>query len=288
MSALIKKQLLSDVQNDQGRLGGSIALYEGAPVYIEHKHYSDKEARGADSAKILGRVQDLTRLLSSPRAPSFRSLRCKGYFNDPTESAYCLVFDRPAQSSANVTPRSLLSLLRSSYMPSVSQRIQLALDLTTTLLHIHAGGWLHKGLRSDSILFFPASETAARTLADPYILGYEYSRRVGTGEISDKPSDNPSRDIYRHPSAQGPVSDTFHKAFDIYALGIVLVEIAYWRSFGHILENTLKVKLTNVSAIEMKTGSDITDSRRRSDRFTPKSAIQDGGPICKGRSLLLQ
>ena len=35
--------------------------------------------------------------------------------------------------------------------------------------------------------------------------------------------------LYRHPKAQGPTRERFCRAYDVYALGIVLLEIGFWR-----------------------------------------------------------
>jgi len=46
-------------------------------------------------------------------------------------------------------------------------------------------------------------------------------------EISEQPSADPKRDIYRHPEAMGEPSASFSAAKDFYALGIILLE--NWR-----------------------------------------------------------
>lgn len=81
-------------------------------------------------------------------------------------------------------------------------------------------------------------------------MGYEFARGDDPAEISDKPSSDPSRDVYRHPNAQGPTSSSFIKAYDIYALGIMLLEIAYWKPFSKIVEKL--IGSSKVSAILMK------------------------------------
>ncbi|KAJ9648633.1 hypothetical protein H2199_001488 [Coniosporium tulheliwenetii] len=248
---MANKRLLQSIKDLEPARIGAIALYEGVPVYVERKRYTGSNVSGANAVTISIRVQSLSRLLNIPKAPSFRSLHCIGYFQDSLNSEYDFVFDRPLNSRENIPPRSLLSLLKSSYIPSQTQRLRLATELATTLLHLHAGGWLHKGLRSDNILFFPASSDAPRTLDEPYIMGYEYARHDKPGELSEKPSQNPAHDVYRHPRAQGPVSDNYKKAFDIYSLGIILVEIAQWRAIADIIEK-MGLKLKDVSSKKMQ------------------------------------
>lgn len=59
------------------------------------------------------------------------------------------------------------------------------------------------------------------------MLGFELSRPEPY--FSAGQSDfEPKRDIYRHPDRQGQPTDVFKKIHDIYALGVVLLEIGLW------------------------------------------------------------
>ena len=59
---------------------------------------------------------------------------------------------------------------------------------------------------------------------EPWILGFESSRPEG--ELSYGPTEiYPERDVYRHPDRQGQVKMQFTKLHDIYALGVILLEI---------------------------------------------------------------
>jgi hypothetical protein len=198
---------------------GITAFYEDVPVYVERKKYAAADIDGANAVKITRRVEDLSKFLHVPKAPSFQSLHCVGYFQDAINSEYVFIFDRPLTARDTTSPVSLLSLLKSNLIPSQTYRFRLAAGLATTLMHLHASGWLHKGLRP---------------------------------QLSDKPSQNPELDIYRHPRAQGPVSDTYVKAFDVYCLGIMLVEIAYWRSWESLLREKVGVKLEDVNPDKME------------------------------------
>ena len=81
-------------------------------------------------------------------------------------------------------------------------------------------------------------------------MGYELARGDDPAEISDKPSSDPSQDVNRHPNAQGTTSSIFIKAYDLYALGIMLLEIACWKPFSTIIEKLVGVP--KVSTVLMK------------------------------------
>ena len=62
---------------------------------------------------------------------------------------------------------------------------------------------------------------------EPWVLGFMFSRPESF--FSAGPADFfPARDIYRHPERQGQPQETFKKIHDIYALGVVLLEIGLW------------------------------------------------------------
>lgn len=71
------------------------------------------------------------------------------------------------------------------------------------------------------------------------MLGFEYSRpeadfSLGITDICL------SRDIYRHPVRQGQPGMMFNKIHDIYALGVVLLEIGLWEPAITLEKNQFK------------------------------------------------
>jgi hypothetical protein len=48
----------------------------------------------------------------------------------------------------------------------------------------------------------------------------------------------PERNIYRHPERQGAPSKSFSKVHDIYALGVVLLEVGLWKPAMDIFKET--------------------------------------------------
>jgi hypothetical protein len=111
-------------------------------------------------------------------------------------------------------------------------------------------------------------------------MGYEYSRHDQPGELSQKPSKNPTHDVYRNPRAQGPVSSSFTKAFDIYSLGVILIEIAYWREFGEVIEK-MGVKAKDVSSESMQQVRQRILDEQGLDRFPQTLRFRMGNNYSK-------
>ncbi|KAL8697648.1 MAG: hypothetical protein Q9201_007020 [Fulgogasparrea decipioides] len=223
------------------------ARYDGKCVFIEWKTLP-VHARH----KIMTRVKDLAILLGAPKHPSFRSLRCKGLVRDTDDSKIAFVFEIPEIYGCQ-PPRPLRTMF-GSISPSVTERLQLALRITESVRQFHTGGWLHKNLRSENILLFPsgnASMSAEFPLTNPVLAGFAFSRLDSPSAISEQPSADPQRDIYRHPDAMGEPSKSFTVVKDVYALGTVLLEIGEWRSLKSLVEKIVDVGKADVTLIQL-------------------------------------
>lgn len=65
--------------------------------------------------------------------------------------------------------------------------------------------------------------------AIPYITGFEFSRpALGATEVMV--GFDIERNLYRHPDRQGSAMANFSKIHNLYALGVVLLEIGMWES----------------------------------------------------------
>ena len=212
-------------------------------VWIEWKDYATEydEDRQTEVPleEHLKRVKELVALLKSEKPSEFCTPRCLGFFDERNDSEksennfrFGLVYEKPDK---NVTPISLHHLIREDSMPSLSDRIRLAHKTATCILYLHAVNWLHKALRSDNILLF--SKENKIDLGNPFITGYEYARPDGDGERTTGVVPNKWLELYAHPIYQGGgTRGRYRKSFDIYSLGIILLEIAYWKSIEDIME----------------------------------------------------
>ena len=232
------------------------AIYRGRSVLVEWKKYTlDSSPHSTWNEMIQRRIMQLAMLLGSSNKPNeFRSPHCIGYFADPEEDQYRygLVYEKPAGTSPTARAVSLLDLLTIGAKPSLTARIKLAHAIASSLLYLHAVDWLHKGLRSDSILFFtsPGSEP---DYANPTLAGFDYARPDRPGEQTDPPPENSEHDIYRHPSSLHRATSRSKKSYDIYSLGIVLIEIAHWRRIDDIVKMPEDAKAAQRTIRNMRT-----------------------------------
>ncbi|KAK6359607.1 hypothetical protein TWF696_000755 [Orbilia brochopaga] len=239
--------------------------YRHAYVWVEWKTYM---AQGLDSlppAYVEDRVRKLAALLRNEQKPrEFRVPDCLGYVHQPEFERFGYVFCWPktaedsglAGSQATTgaviyQPISLYALLRNLECPlPLGMRIAIMRAVATSIWYLHATNWLHKGLQSENVIFksTPDGLVDRNLLGYPFLSGFEYSRPAEAGERTERPAANSLyRELYRHPNAQfdlpreatgmgrettgGGGTNTrkgFRKIYDIYALGVVLLEVALW------------------------------------------------------------
>jgi hypothetical protein len=228
------------------------------PIWIEWKSYIlentiPKNFRDInlrpDAVKVriqpetMQRVQELAALLKSEKPRQFCTPCCLGYFDDREDPIYGeenptrfgFVYEKPTYADPDRAPKSLHELLTEEDKPPLTNRIALAYKLSSSLLYLHAANWLHKGLRSDNILFF--SRQGRPDLTDPYVSGFEYSRPARPGALATTAPEVISEwEIYRHPDYQDErPQHKARKTYDIYCLGLILFEIAHWRPLDQVM-----------------------------------------------------
>ncbi|KAK3382661.1 prion-inhibition and propagation-domain-containing protein [Lasiosphaeria ovina] len=239
--------------------------------YLFERKDFDPNISPEDKQKLSSRMQRLVMLLRKPRSPAFMTPQAEGCIHDASSSCWWLVLHFPLElrlslhyqlpSSTHLTPVSLLSLLRAKTAPKpqLEARIALASAICTTFSELYTSGWLHKGVRSDNILFrtsslnpllpsttedqssLPQQDSSshmARLLQSFLVAGFDYSRQESEGATIDKAktSGNVAVAIYRHPNYQGDAAQGYKVQHDMYSLGLVLVEIALWMPISSFLD----------------------------------------------------
>jgi serine/threonine protein kinase len=137
-----------------------------------------------------------------------------------------------------------------NFHPSLTARFNLAAKLANTVLYLHSAGWLHKNLRSENIVFFlPDSDLP--TLSSPYVMGYQLARIDCNNELTEEAPHHWEADMYRHPETLSRARRSrFGGRFDVYSLGMVLLELAYWYPLTKIFDKVINPKNCNLSQIQ--------------------------------------
>ncbi|KAK0740379.1 hypothetical protein B0T18DRAFT_431708 [Schizothecium vesticola] len=239
-------------------LKGHGKLRTDLDVMVEWKQYGPtKEVQSL----ALERSDRVARLLSGGALlpDDIRALRCVGYFENADARRVRTLFELPAlvaaQGASSVEVVTLADeLANPAYEASgggmlLSHRFHLAWTLARAVLKLHLSGWLHKDIRSDNVIFFKPGGQVAVNLAAPYLAGFGFARpdQILLASESQYAQDNEALALglaYCHPEYQhstermegqerpqgDPPRQRYHRTYDVYSLGCVLLEIGIWRS----------------------------------------------------------
>jgi len=213
------------------RIAHPVGHGDSAPSLIEYRQYDPADNQS------LRRVRDITLILSSADI-AMGILQCRGFYPQPTSLRCELVFPLPEGMENPRTVRDLLTSPENAQgaRHSLTCRIQLAIRLATAVLYVHTAKLVHKNIRPENILLLEPEGDDPKlkfphALGTSFLIGFDVVRKED--EASTRTGDDDwEKNIYRHPERQGihPESD-FNMLHDIYSLGVVLLEIALWRSF---------------------------------------------------------
>ncbi|KAK3902441.1 prion-inhibition and propagation-domain-containing protein [Staphylotrichum tortipilum] len=249
-----------DAEDDSTTESRGWYTYRGGGVWVEWKTYIGQGLDSLPPSYVEDRVRKLAALLHNDQKPSeFRVPDCLGYVHQPELERFGYVFRWPditTPTTPSHPPTSLHTLLHTlPCMPPLGTRIAIMRTIATSIWYLHATNWLHKGLRSDNVLFhLPPSTPSPMAQTTPYLSGFEYARPSSASERTEKPlARHLPHELYRHPRVQFdlPRESTiifsnpsgqqqgkrrgFRKRHDLYALGVVLLEVALWEPVYKLL-----------------------------------------------------
>lgn len=205
-------------------------------VQIEYRDYASSK----DREKAILHIKRLTSLLRKTRDPAFHIAPFVGFTDEPLHERFGLVFQVPyGTPSEGYRHLSLNEAYNHSKRVGLKMRFDLGIALTRALSALHAVRWVHKSLSSQQVLFFiklipPGTanyhhETGAKIdFSRPRLFGFDLSRPEDVSSIGTKEYRR-ARQIYMHPKRWGQPEEISGKIHDIYALGVILLEIGCWR-----------------------------------------------------------
>ncbi|KAJ5549741.1 hypothetical protein N7535_002318 [Penicillium sp. DV-2018c] len=196
--------------------------------------------------------------------PKIYALECLGFIDQPSEERSVFLYKLPMPQSA-AEPPSLTTLhtfinavdsasKRPLRKPTLNDRFSMAHSLALTLSNVHASAWVHKNIWSRGILLFLETESGVsasglyehrlsafntQNKVVSYLSDWGYARSVKQG--TDMRTDfEVEPNLYRHPSRQGRPTHQFSRLHDIYALGVVLLEIGLWVTLSRLMEGKIR------------------------------------------------
>lgn len=215
-------------------------------VLVENLEYGHSWI-GRES-ELIERVKSIASLRSQDVIKeTFPVLQCIGYYNDNSNRSFGVVYSLPhlARGEDPVNLTQIFGKTKSRIQqPSLTQKFKLASSLVSHILNFHRGDWLHKNVSSFNIICFPtAFPTIAESLSSPFFIGFNHSRHNDERNYSSL--DGPEAE-YRHPaylqnqrSFSGQPAQRFRQEFDYYSVGMVLIELAFWKPIGEITKNVI-------------------------------------------------
>ncbi|KAL4955492.1 prion-inhibition and propagation-domain-containing protein [Aspergillus filifer] len=197
---------------------------------------------------------------SELQPPEIYALECLGYVDQIDEERHIFLYNLPTSDETGLHDLTTLHAFinaedsqtkRPLKRPSLNDRFNMARCLAVTILNIHASKWVHKNIWSRGILLFlstpdgmqsSSSLQSHRLSNNPnpahhihaYLSDWGYARTES--QDTDKTADfEPEANIYRHPDRQGRPRLRFGRTHDIYALGVVLLEIGLWVTMSRVM-----------------------------------------------------
>ncbi|KAH8889471.1 hypothetical protein GQ53DRAFT_825359 [Thozetella sp. PMI_491] len=242
-----------------------MARYKGELVFIEEKHCTAPWGQLGQLSILKARIDSIVVCLQNPDKPvELRTLPCLGGAYKPAKSAagdtttwtYSIVYR--ANYPGFISLQEILSrraktpedVKRDKAQLPLGKRFVLAQKIARAIMYLHLANWLHKAVRSENVMFFVDNESVP--IDSPYLIGFKHSRLDVAGEQTENINKKPDYKYYRHPKAMSvPVADLkqplggpgrYSKLYDIYSLGVVLLEIGLFVPAGRIVGKHLEAK----------------------------------------------
>lgn len=227
--------------------------YKGVSVMVEWRYYS-RRLSPVERDLLHHRIGLLIlQLQQSSSVAGFRVPPCIGFFHSTSTARYGIVF----KAAQNPPVRTLWDCIANDSGKKrnrvLDARIRLARQLVVSVFRFFSVGWLHKNIRSSSVLFLDA-DPSRLDLPDVYLAGFGFARMDSSTSTTER---NPSRyqpvqetrewSLYCHPerlealkiagAGDPPASTLSHMRYDAFGLGVILLEIALWSLVVDVAKN---------------------------------------------------
>ena len=205
-------------------------------------------------------------------------LRILGWFVDRRKGCFGFVYEVPRTKIAPSLPpgrmrrpQTLMSYLQhggdtdSTNMPRLEDRFRLGFNLAANLLHTHAKGILHRNINSNNIVFLedgpqgPDSKPWKEgVIRKPYLVSLDQS--ADDAQVTQ--TEMLVSSIYRHPKVDRGKRSAYRPSYDIYSLGLILLEVGiwmpihkFWKSKYNLVDFQKRLQTVYASKLAAKCGT---------------------------------
>lgn len=238
---IIAKEHLRSWEDSSGHFLG--ILNDRTKIFVERMSYSPGWEKVPPEQQLLSlsrKAKGFSEELSS--GAQMKMLHCLGVFEETNGFGFAYqIPEASSKSRENFSIITLLQLLsspsrdeRTKRRPLLGEKFRLAFVVAQFLWEFHSIGWLHENFNSHNIVFFGCQPDdpqqriiPSQDLSNPFIVGLHKSRPGGKSWYTVGPISGGSFQDYQHPDyAQ---TGRFKAIYDQYSLGLILLEIGFWR-----------------------------------------------------------
>ncbi|KAK6530417.1 hypothetical protein TWF694_003772 [Orbilia ellipsospora] len=226
----------------------------GKPVLIEWKSYKERRTN-LERMVLEHRMQKLVQLLyrtaNSKLPDELLTLNCLGYFDNSFNERFGIVFDLESCSGEPITLEQYIKRKGDIQLPSLEDRLGIGKVLIRCFMCLRATRWVHKSVRSSNILLLFKETQTPQGEESKFIvrlIGFQFAREEFLRE-NDLESFNVTSEsdrMYQNPAYLE--SRIYEPLYDLYGLGILLMELGYWR----MLESFWPPKLDKPTPIKFQ------------------------------------
>jgi hypothetical protein len=131
---------------------------------------------------------------------------------------------------------------------SLTERLKLAYKLAEAVFFCHTAGLLHKNITSSSVVALrrlqPPHGSCIPDIDDSYLMVSELISDVPAGTFNRFNCPRWDSEIFQHMDLlEGKRKTSYIRAYDVYSLGVVLLEVGLWQRIRHAMRDTDSTKL---------------------------------------------
>lgn len=214
-------------------------------------------------------------------AADIRLLKVEYYFYHENTRRFLFAHKTPYPTTSMRTLESMIqaSPFFNTRIP-LNERLKIAHKVAEALFFLHTAGFLHKNITSSSVITLRRAELSPDTAPgkdDTYLMGFDLVRpnesrttKEGTGK-GETPIPIWEFEVFQHPDRlRGAESPRYIKTYDVYSLGVVLLEIGVWAPLKEVAGALANTEKSNWPKILLETGPCL--SARAGDRYRAVTA----------------